>query len=81
MNIDEFWKRLQGYGVAVPQDVQRRVGLELNQERVLIRPPGTASSKLRVLEFGTGVPATYIARKLGITVQRVYQIRRDCTPK
>jgi len=78
MNIDDFWKRLGNYGVDVPPDVQRRVGMDFNQERVLIRPPTTGSAKVRVLEFGTGVPATFIARKLGITVQRVYQVRRDC---
>lgn len=76
MNIDEFWKRLAGYGVEVPQDVQRRVGLDLNQERVQIRPPGTTAAKARVLEYGTSVPATYIARQLGITVQHVRRIRR-----
>lgn len=81
MNIDEFWKRLAGYGVTVPQEVQRIVGLDMREERVLIRPPGTRSAKVRVLEYGTSVPATYIARAEGITVQRVYQIRRDCLRK
>ncbi len=76
MNIDEFWKRLRGYGVEVPQDVQRRVGLDFNQERVLIRPPTTVSAKVRVLEFGTGVPATYVARQMGVTVQHVRRVRR-----
>lgn len=76
MNIDEFWKRLAGYGVEVPVDVRRRVGLDLNQERVLIRPPGTPAAKTRVLEFGTGVPATYIARKMGVSVRTVQRYRK-----
>jgi len=77
MTIDEFWKRLQGYGVDIPMDIQRRVGLELNQERVMIRPPTTVCNKIRVLELGNDVPATHVARDLGITVRRVLQIRRD----
>lgn len=77
MTIDEFWQHLAAHGIDVPLEVRRRIGLELCQERVMIRPPGTASAKVRVIEFGTSVPATFIARKLGITVQRVYQIRRD----
>lgn len=76
MTIDELWKTLASYGAPVPRDVQDRVGRDFNQERVQIRPPGTAAAKTRVLEFGTGVPATFVARQLGITVQRVYQIRR-----
>lgn len=76
MDIDTFWKRLAGYGVAVPADVQRRIGLDLCQERVLIRPPGTASAKLRVSEYGTGVPATYVARQVGISVRQVQKIRK-----
>lgn len=76
MNIDEFWKRLAGYGVEVPADVRRRVGLDMNQERVLIRPPAPENRKVRVLEYGTGVPATFVARELGVTVQHVRRIRR-----
>lgn len=75
MTIDEFWKRLAGYGVAVPDDIQRRVGFDLREERVLIRPPA-CSSKTRVLEYGTGVPATYVARKLGVTVRTVQRYRK-----
>lgn len=75
MTIDEFWRRLAGYGVAVPTDVQRRVGLDMAQERVMIRPPA-ASNKLRVLEYGTGVPATVVARELGVTAQHVRRVRR-----
>jgi hypothetical protein len=75
MTIDDFWKRLEGYGVAVPHEVQRRVGLDLCQERVMIRPPAP-SGKTRVLGYGTGVPATFIAREIGVTVQYVRQIRR-----
>jgi hypothetical protein len=76
MNIDDFWKRLGNYGVEVPPDVQRRVGLDMNQERVLIRPPSTQSAKLRVMQYGTGVPATYIARELGVTVRQVRKVRQ-----
>jgi hypothetical protein len=76
MNIDDFWKRLGNYGVDVPPDVQRRVGLDFNQERVLIRPPTTASAKVRVLQYGTGVPSTYIARQIGISVRQVQKVRK-----
>lgn len=76
MVIDEFWKRLAAYGVDVPADVQRRVGLDMNQERVLIRPPAASSAKPRILEFGTSVPATYVARKLGVTVRTVQRYRK-----
>lgn len=76
MNIDEFWKRLSGYGVEVPADVQRRVGLDMNQERVLIRPPAAENRKMRVQEYGTGVPATFVARELGVTVRQVRKIRQ-----
>ena len=76
MNIDDFWKRLGNYGVDVPPDVQRRVGLDFNQERVLIRPPTTVSAKVRVLQYGTGVPSTYIARQIGISVRQVQKVRK-----
>ena len=76
MKIEHFWKTLQDFGVAVPGDVQRQVGLALNQEKVLIRPPTTASTKVRVMEYGTSVPATFVARKLGVTVQHVRRVRR-----
>lgn len=76
MVIDEFWKRLAAYGVDVPAEVQRRVGLDMNQERVLIRPPADGSRKVRVLEYGTGVPATFVARKLGVTVRTVQRYRK-----
>lgn len=75
MTIDEFWKRLAGYGVDVPVNVQRSVGLDMNQERIFIRPT-VASIKPRVLEYGTGVPATFVARQLGVTVQHVRRVRR-----
>ena len=68
MRIDEFWKTLQGYGVEVPPEVQYRIGLDLCQERIMIRPPQSAN-KTRVLEYGTTVSAVFIARQLGITVQ------------
>jgi hypothetical protein len=42
---------------------------------VFIRPPAS-SAKRTVLEYGTSVPATYVARKMGITVRRVQQIRK-----
>lgn len=77
MRIEDFWKRLAGYGVEVTPDVQRRVGLDLCQERVLIRPPGTsAPAKTRVLEYGSSVPAVFIARELGITVRQVRKVRQ-----
>lgn len=75
MTIDDFWKRLENYGVAVPPEVRVRVGRDFNQERVLIRPPATTSAKVRVSEYGTGVPATFIARQLGVTVRQVRKIR------
>lgn len=75
MRIDEFWKVLSTYGVDVPLDVQHKVGTNLNQERVMIRPPAS-SHKRAVLEYGTTVPATFIARNLGITVRQVRKIRQ-----
>lgn len=74
MRIEELWTELSKSGVAVPQDVQRTIGLRFNQERVLIRPP-SASNKTRVLEAGTTVPATFLARQLGITVRQVRKYR------
>ncbi len=74
MRIEDFWKALAGHGVDVPQEVRQRIGLDLNQERVLIRPPD-AGNKARVLEAGTTVPATYVARQLGITVRQVRKYR------
>jgi hypothetical protein len=75
MQIEDFWKRLLSYGVVVPDEVQRRVGLDMNQERVFIRPPAV-NRKARVLEFGTSLPATFVARELGVTVQHVRRVRR-----
>jgi hypothetical protein len=79
MTIDEFWKRLSGYGVAVPPDIQRRVGLDMCQERIMIRPTAPLK-KSSVLGYGTGVPATFVARELGVTVQYVRKIRRLLRP-
>ena len=75
MTIDEFWKRLSQYGVVVPPDVRRQVGLDMNQERVFIRPP-MESRKTAALQYGTTVPATFVARRLGITVRQVQRYRR-----
>jgi uncharacterized Zn finger protein len=74
MTIDEFWKRLNTYGVTVPEDIQRQVGLDMREERVMIRPPA-ANNKVRVIEYGTSVPAAYVARTLGITVRQVRKHR------
>lgn len=74
MQIEELWKRLASHGVDVDASVQRAIGLECFQERVLIRPPGD-STKRRVLEAGTSVPATYVARKLGVSVRTVQRYR------
>jgi len=75
MRIEELWTELSKSGVAVPQDVQRTIGLRFNQERVLIRPPAVGVQKASVLEFGTSVPATFVARKLGVTVRTVQRYR------
>ena len=75
MVIDEFWKRLAEFGVEVPPDVRRRIGIELNQERIFIRPQA-ANRKTAVLAHGTGVPATFIARKEGLSVRQVRRIRK-----
>ena len=75
MRIDELWRRLASFGVEVPPDVQRAIGLAHNQERVLIRPPAE-SHKAQVLALGTSVPAAYVARKLGVTVRTVQRHRR-----
>jgi hypothetical protein len=74
MRIDEFWNDLARYGIDVPAEVRQQFGLAHNQERVLIRPPA-ANNKARVLEAGTSVPATYVARTLGITVRQVRKYR------
>ena len=76
MQIEDFWKRLANHGVDVPPETQRAIGLECSQERVLIRPPASGSNKTRVFEMGTTVPATYVARQLGITVRQVRKLRR-----
>jgi hypothetical protein len=74
MKIEEFWKTLSKHGVDVPREVQQRIGTDLNQERVLIRPLDRCN-KARVLEAGTTVPATFVARQLGITVRQVRKYR------
>lgn len=76
MRIEDLWKELAKSGVSVSDDVQRRIGLQFNQERVLIRPPSTACHKAGVLEAGTSVPAAYVARKLGVTVRTVQRHRK-----
>lgn len=76
MNIDDFWKQLREHGVDVPTDVQRRIGLDFNQERLLIRPPAQENRKVRVIEYGTSVSAHVVARQLGVTVQYVRRVRR-----
>lgn len=76
MRIEDLWKQLERHGVAVPVEVQRAVGMECNQERVLIRPPSTACHKIRVVEAGTTVPAAYVARQLGVTVRTVQRYRK-----
>lgn len=75
MRIEDLWRELLKSGVAVPADVQRSIGLRFNQERVLVRPPAAAASKAHVLEYGTSVPATFVARRLGITVRTVQRYR------
>ena len=76
MTIEEFWKRLEAHGVVVPHEIRSRIGLELSQERVMIRPPLRISNKARVLGYGSGVSSTFIARELGITVRQVQKIRK-----
>ena len=76
MNIDDFWKRLNGYGITVTPELQRRIGLDLNQERVMIRPPAQENRKARVIEYGTSISALIVARQTGVTVQYVRRVRR-----
>lgn len=76
MIIDEFWKKLQGYGVNVPADVRRRVGLDLNQERIFVRPPAMSPAKARVVAAGTSMSCEVVARQAGVSVRYVQQIRR-----
>lgn len=76
MIIDEFWKKLAGYGVAVPQEVQLRVGLDLNQERIFVRPPAMTPAKARVIDAGTSMSNVMIARAAGVSVRYVQKIRK-----
>lgn len=79
MRIEDLWRELSNAGLPVPADVQRSIGLRFNQERVLVRPPASNNKEL-VLQAGTSVPATYVARQLGITVRMVRKYRTLLQP-
>lgn len=76
MTIDQLWKELARLGCPVPTEVQRTVGAQNYGEHVVLRPPGTPSAKVRVLEFGTSVSPQFVARKLGVSVRTVQMARR-----
>ena len=70
-------RELQASGVSVEiaDRIKTRVEQQFRGERLYIGAP-KGQAKRAILEFGDTVPATFIARQLGVTVQHVRQVRR-----
>ena len=70
-------RELEASGVSI--DVADRIKASVEQrfqgERLYIGAP-KGEAKRAILGFGESVPATFIARKLGVTVQHVRRVRR-----
>ncbi len=70
-------RELEASGVSV--DVAERIKSSVEQqfrgERLYIGAP-KGEAKRAILSYGPSVPATYIARQLGVTVQHVRRVRR-----
>lgn len=78
--IDEIMQLLRAEGVEVPAETGARVVTRFIQHNggTEVRVPKSPKRMTinRVQAFGTTVPATYIARELGMTVQHVRRVRR-----
>jgi aromatic ring-opening dioxygenase LigB subunit len=70
-------RELEASGVSV--DVADRIKSSVEQqfrgERLYIGAP-KGEAKRAILEYGSSVPATYIARQLGVTVRHVRKVRQ-----
>lgn len=77
MTLEELFRVLGAHGVAVSETLQREIAQDLHGERIFVRRPcAEVPRKMRVLEYGTSVPASFVARQAGCTVQYVRRIRR-----
>lgn len=82
--IDDLIKAFREAGMTIPENIERQV-----QDRLRATFGGTEvyvpklrhENKARIHEFGTSVPAHFVARKLGCTVGHVYRIRRLLKPQ
>jgi hypothetical protein len=64
-----------GVSVEVADRIKSSVEQQFAGERLYIgRPSGEA--KRAILGYGSSVPATYIARQLGVTVRHVRKVRQ-----
>jgi hypothetical protein len=70
-------KELQASGVSVEVADRIKASVErtFRGERLYIGAP-RGEAKRAILGFGDTVPATFIARQLGVTVQHVRRVRR-----
>jgi hypothetical protein len=70
-------RELESAGVdsGVADRIRASVEHTFRGERLYIGQPGGAA-KRKILEFGSSVPSTFIARELGVTVQHVRRVRR-----
>jgi hypothetical protein len=78
--IDEIMQLLREQGVAVPTGIKQRVVdrfMQMNGGTEVYVPKAPKRVIInRVQQYGTTVPATFIARELGVTVQHVRRVRR-----
>ena len=78
--IDEIMQLLRAQGVAVPSGIEQRVVerfMQANGGTEVYVPKAPKRMTInRVQQYGTTVPATFIARELGMTVQHVRRVRR-----
>lgn len=64
-----------GVDVTVVDRVETNIQRNFQGSREYIGKP-VGQAKRQILEFSSTVPSTFIARKLGVTVQHVRKVRR-----
>jgi hypothetical protein len=64
-----------GVSIDVADRIKDSVQRQFAGERLYIGAP-KGEAKRAILGYGDSVPATYIARQLGVTVQHVRRVRR-----
>jgi formylmethanofuran dehydrogenase subunit D len=78
--IKDLIKAMRDAGVDIPDTVapvvEARMRAQYGGCEIYVPKSPKGNKLVRIQAFGTSVPATFVARELGVTVRRVRQIRQ-----